>query len=304
MEMNESLSNIVPSQSRANSFHSIFREQQLQVKRLQDQLSAVRQHNKELSGENTQLKLAIAAGAQGHHLHPLSKQQRYSSARLPTEIQFAPGIASYEKHIQTLERDKQCAHVELDTATRHVSDLRETVNMLERQIDKIHREYRSKLIGLTTQLYPAQPNPAQPNAADELERQIRASYGQQLIDLRERCRVYRAQTFNLRTTEKELRARQALLEHTTHSCIFQESCIETCLSVVKHIEASVDNGHTGVALAQACALLRHTLAKFLPQIFQKYNRKSDTGPGRECHQWELMELYDHLIGEIQTYKRM
>ena len=292
MAVNESLSNIPIS--KANSFHSIFRDQQLQLKRLQDQLSAVKQHNKELSGENTQLKLAIAAGANSHSVSNM--QQRFRSAPFQTEIHFAPGITSYEKHIQTLQRDKQCTKVELETAIRHLSDVRETVDMLEQQIDKIHREYRSKLISLMT------PHYIQPSAIDVLYREIRASYTPQLNDLKERCRVYRAQAFKLRSNEKELRVRQALLEHTTHSCMFQKSCIEACVSVVKYIEGYVDNGYTDIALIQACALLRQTLTKFLPQLFQKYNTDLETCPDRERNQWELVGLYDHLIDEIQTYK--
>ena len=85
MDLNESISGIVSSQSRSNSFLSIFREQQLQIKRLQKQLSAVKQQNGELSGENTQLKLAIAA-TQNNPLDSANNvhKQRYRSAPFTT----------------------------------------------------------------------------------------------------------------------------------------------------------------------------------------------------------------------------
>ena len=295
MEINNSSSDIKLSQSRGNSFHSIFRNQQLQLKRLEQELISLRQHNQGLTVENTQLKLNLTTQRQlietNESKQQQQQQQRYSSAPFQSGVQFAPGIVSYEKHIQALQRDKQCMSVELGLLRRDLSQMTDSVATLEQQIDKIHREYRTKLVVMTQQLYPTLEN---------IKREMRDSYGQQLTDLRERNKSYRAQAFKLKNEEKELRLRQVLLEHSSHGCLFNQSCIETCLSVVRHIENCVDNKSDDVSLVRACELLRRTIAKLLPRLFQTYS--SEKISAREYHQSELMEQYDHLIGEIRSYK--
>ena len=136
---------------------------------------------------------------------------------------------------------------------------------------------------------------------EDIGREIRSSYAQQLADLRERNTLYRAQAFKLRNEEKELRIKQVLLEHSSHGCLFNQSCIETCLSVVRHVENCVDNTSNDVALVRACVLLRRTIAKVLPHLFETYSSEK-LSTAREYHQSELMEQYDHLISEIKSYK--
>ena len=298
MDINTSLSDVKLSQSRGNSFHSIYRDQQLQLKRLQQELVSLRQHNKELTVESTQLKLNLTTQMQlietneSKQQQQQQQQQRYNSAPFSSGVQFAPGIVSYEKHIQVLQRDKQCMCVELDMLRRDISHMTDTVATLEQQIDKIHREYRTRLVVMTQQLYPT---------VEDIGREMRSSYGQQLNDLRERNKLYRAQVFKLRNEEKELRLKQVLLEHSSHGCLFNQSCIDTCLSVVRHVENYVDNGSKDVSLVRACELLRCTIAKLLPHLFETYaSEKIYTA--REYHQSELMEQYDHLISEIKSYK--
>ncbi|KAI6649296.1 hypothetical protein LOD99_11662 [Oopsacas minuta] len=293
MDPNESTSSLKLSQPRTNSFHSIFRDQQIQLKRLQQELYTLRQHNTQLTVENAQLKLSLTSQKKLLETKEITHKQRYNSAPFSSDVQFVPGIVSYEKHIQTLQRDKQCLNVELDTARRHLSNVTEAVDMLELQIDKIHREYRTKLILLSQQ--------HSSDSIEDIVKDIRGSYSQQLYDLRDRNKVYRAHVSKLRNTEKELRIQQTLLEHSTRSCLFNQSCIDACLSVVRHIESCIDTVSSDIQLLKACELLRQTLAKFLPELFDKYNNELDCSV-REYHQSELLQQYDHLIEEIKSYK--
>lgn len=253
-------------------------------------MSALRQHSQQARAENAQLQLTLAT-----HRNLVTGQQRCRPASFSSHVDI-PGLASYEKHIQTLQRDKRCLQVELDAALGRVSELTETVDLLERQVDKIHREYRSKLVEFShhSHLYTASPG-------DRIAREVRESYAQQLGDLRDRCRLYRSQTHKMRMTDKEIKLKQVLLEHSIHACPLDQTCLDSCLSVIRRISGIVEVEAYDPAVLTACGVIEQTVARLLPQLFDQA-RGCHSERERECPQSELIGQYDHLLKEIKSYK--